>query len=120
MKTFLIFVLTLIASIASAQLKIGEITLDQHEMSGYILDCYYHPDTVYGYDKPEFVILSWVPDSSEKRINLLNSYRKVGPRAEVSWKHIYLVPRKPSDRDYIMYKARITRARMLSIPHDDK
>jgi hypothetical protein len=101
----------------NAQIKIGNITIDNRTAEKYFLYCYSHPDTVcernaYSYLPCENCIIRG--DDFDKAKALADSFNEQLHRDAISeykgdgWEipKRFLVPRKPSEVDFIKWKAR--------------
>jgi len=123
MKTLTTLLLILTSTFCFGQTKIGNITIPDSEAQRYFLDCYRHPDTVYEKTESDGVIIHWNaehtagygdPESrkqSEARKQRVDAYNadlrriaiaKYGDSIPQKW----LVARKPSEIDFIKWKAR--------------
>jgi hypothetical protein len=111
MKNLLFILLVLIPCLASAQVKIGDITLTDKEAKEYLLDCYSYPDTIWfpnGYTQKSGT-RSWRNEIEDKAIEWVFPEKPEGydPYAVYSPNIIgYVVRRTPSAYDYMLYVER--------------
>lgn len=108
MKILLAAFFMLIAVSLAAQIKIGDITVDSVTGRKYLIDCYEHPDTVTLRDEYDYINrcngCSYQISSLDRFKQMALDYNQwvykinigqVGGR--------YLIPRKPSEIDYIRW-----------------
>lgn len=104
MKTYYILSIAVLLSLnVKAQTKIGNITLSDSEAKAYFLDCYNRPDTIPTKSQNDFSCTNCSRPMAE-----FDRAKKIEQVPAGSYKEErgYLIPRKPSEIDFIRWKAK--------------
>ena len=104
----LLLTLLLIPCLSFGQYKIGELTIDKETFTKYILDCYRQPDTLRSKSFYDYIDCNScsVPQTSIDRFKVVaeeyNSYLEKNKIGMCCYGK-YLIPRKPTEADFIKW-----------------